>query len=182
MGTATAVRMTSVEFAALPDDDEITKRELIDGEVCEVASGGLVHETVKGNISLELAAFVKNSRIKARFQSETRYFLTETDTFQPDVSLVLSGSLDPKGEGKITVVPDLAVEVVSSETAERLNHKVRVLLTLGAKAVVVVYPYDREILIHRPDRVERVIETGTLRLEDILPGFAIPASVIFEGI
>ena len=36
MGT-TAVRMTVAEFAALPDDDGV-KRELIDGEVCEMAS------------------------------------------------------------------------------------------------------------------------------------------------
>ena len=41
MGT-TAVRMTVDEFAALPDDDGV-KRELIDGEVFEMASGGPVH-------------------------------------------------------------------------------------------------------------------------------------------
>src|SRR5450432_1149232 len=114
MGTATAVRMTAAEFAALPEDEE--KRELIDGEVCEVASGGPVHETVKGNVALEFAAFIKIHGIKARFQSETRYYLSEFDTFQPDVSLVVGESLDPKGEGKITIVPDLAVEIVSSET------------------------------------------------------------------
>jgi Uma2 family endonuclease len=172
--------MTSAEFAALPDDDE-SKLELIDGEVC-VVSGGPVHETVKGNVIVSLAGLVATHKMGVRFQSETRYYLTDIETFQPDVSLVLSGSLDPKGEGRITAVPDLAVEVVSSETAERLNHKVRVLLELGAKAVVVVYPYDREILIHRPDRIERVSAAGTLRIEDVLPGFAAPASVIFEGI
>src|SRR5579862_3306675 len=105
MGTATAVRMTSTEFAALPDDEE-AKRELIDGEVCEMASSGLVHETVKGNVIRKLAAFVENHQMTTRFQSETRYYLTDIDTFQPDVSLVLGGLLDPKGEGKITAIPD----------------------------------------------------------------------------
>ena len=182
MGAATAVRMTFAEFDALPDDEEV-KRELIGGEVCEMASGGPVHETVKGKVALELAAFVKINKINARFQIETRYYLpNDFDIFQPDVSLVLAGSLDPKQKGKITIVPDLAVEVVSSETADRLNHKVRVLLELGARAVVVIYPTDREIFIHRPNGIERVTAAGILRLDDVLPGFAVPVSDFFKGI
>jgi Uma2 family endonuclease len=182
MGATIAVRMTAAEFDALPDDGE-SKRELIDGEVCEMASGGPVHETVKGNVALEMAAFVKINKLKARFQSETRYYLpNDIDIFQPDVSLVLGDSLDPKNVGKITIVPDLAVEIVSSETAERLHHKIRVLLELGARVVVAVYPTEREILIHRSSGIERVTASGTLRLDDVLPGFAVPASALFEGI
>jgi len=182
MGAAIAVRMTAAEFAALPDDGE-SKRELIDGEVCEMASGGPVHERVKGNVALEFAAFVKIHKIKALFQSETRYYLpNDFDTFQPDVSLVLGDSLDPKNEGKITIVPDLAVEVVSSETVDRLNHKIRVLLELGARAVVVVYPTDREVLIHRLNGIERLASSGILQLEDVLPGFSAPVAALFDGI
>ena len=182
MGAAIAVRMTAAEFDALPDDGE-SKRELIDGEVCEMASGGPVHETVKGRIIRKLAAFVENHQIEACFQSETRYYLpNDFDIFQPDISLVMGGSLDPKNEGKITIVPDLAVEIVSSETAERLHHKIRVLLELGARVVVAIYPAEREILIHRSSGIERVTASGTLRFEDVLPGFAVPVSALFEGI
>jgi len=181
MGTAVAVRMTVAEFATLSDDSEF-KRELIDGEVCEMSSGGPVHETVKGNIALKLAAYVEIHQIKARFQSETRYHLTDIDSFQPDVSLVLGKALDPNGEGRITVIPDLVVEVVSSETAQRLNHKIRVCLDLGTSAVVVIYPADREVFIHRTDGAQRLLETGTLRLDEILPGFAVPIAALFDGI
>ena len=103
--------MTVDEFAALPDDDGV-KRELIDGEVWETASGGLTHETVKGNVILELAGWVKISGFNARVQSETGYYLDEIDSFQPDVSLVFGDTLDPKNEGKIVIAPDLAIEVV----------------------------------------------------------------------
>jgi hypothetical protein len=51
VGGAIAVRMTAAEFFALPDDEE-SKRELIDGDVCQVASGEIVRERVKGNIIL----------------------------------------------------------------------------------------------------------------------------------
>ena len=182
MGAAIAVRMTAVEFDALPDDGE-SKRELIDGEVCEMASGGPVHERVKGNVSRKLAAFVEIHQLKARFQSETRYYLpNDFDIFQPDISLVLGDSLDPKKEGRITVVPDLAVEIVSSETAERLHHKIRVLLESGARVVVAVYPAEREILVHRSNCIERLTSSGTLQLEDVLLGFATALSALFDGI
>ena len=173
--------MTEAEFAALPDDDGV-KRELIDGEVCEMASGGPVHERVKGNVTRKLCAFVENRQIRALVQSETRYYLTATDIFQPDVSVVLRDTLDPKNEGKITIWPDLAVEVVSSETAERLNHKVTSLLGGGTRAVVVVYPSNKQVHIHRAEGMERMLLTGTLRLDEVLPGFAVPVESIFEGV
>ena len=177
----TAVRMTEAEFAALPDDDGV-KRELVDGELCEMASGGPVHETVKGNVLLEVAGWIKSSNIGARLQSETRYYLTDNDIFQPDVSVVLRDTLDPTKEGKITICPDLAVEVVSSESADRLNHKINCLLAGGTRAVVVCYPSNRQIYVHRAEGIERLPASGTLRLDDVLPGFAVPVGVIFEGI
>ena len=182
MGTAIAVRMTAAEFDALPDDEEV-KRELIDGEVCEMASGGPVHERVKGNAYRILTGFVVIHGLNVLCQSETRYYLQDDfDIFQPDVSLVLGETLDPKDEGKITIVPDLAVEIVSSERAERLNHKIHALLELGARAVVVIYPADKEILIHRANRIERLTVSGTLQLEDVLPGFSVPVADFFKGI
>ena len=115
MGAATAVRMTFAEFDALPDDEEV-KRELIGGEVCEMASGGPVHERVKGNANRILTGFVVIHDLNVLCLSETRYYLlNDFDIVQPDLSLVLGESLDPRGIGKIVIVPDLAVEVVSSE-------------------------------------------------------------------
>jgi Uma2 family endonuclease len=181
MGTATSVRLTAEEFDALPDDSG-SKLELIDGEACEMASGGRIHETVKGNLILKLAAFIEVNGINARFQSETRYHLSADEIFQPDLSIVLGNSLGAKDDNRITIIPDLAIEIVSSETAQRLQHKINVLLDLGAKAVMAVYPEDRMIFIHRSGGIERILPPGTLRLEDVLPGFALSASVIFEGL
>ena len=79
----------------------------------------------------------------ALVQSETRYYLGAGGIYQPDVSVVLGDTLDPKHEGKITIAPDLAIEVVSSESADQLNHKVNDLLASGTRAVVVICPTDR---------------------------------------
>ena len=171
--------MSVDEFAALPDDDGV-KRELIDGEVYEMASGGRVHETVKGNVNLEFAAWVKIQKFNARVQSETRYYLPDI-VCQPDVSVVLGNSLGTS-ESRITITPDLAVEVVSSETAQHLNRKIKALLSAGTKAVVAIYPPEREVHIFRTSGIELIPESGTLRVEDVLPGFAIPVASLFDGL
>ena len=181
MGTTAAVRMTVDEFAALPDDDGV-KRELIDGHVFEMASGGPVHETVKGNVIIELAFWIKSQSLKARLQGETRYHLSEIDVFQPDVSVVVGSTLDPKSRGKITIAPDLVVEVVSSESAKDLFHKIKTLLRAGTRAAVLIYPFDRAVSIHRLGGSQDLQESDTLRLDDVLPGFAVPVSKLFEDL
>ena len=87
--------MTVAEFAALPDDDGV-KRELIDGHVFEMASGGPVHETVKGNVIIELAFWIKSQSLKARLQSETRYHLSESMSFNPTYQWSSAAHLIPK--------------------------------------------------------------------------------------
>ena len=91
-------------------------------------------------------------------------------------------TLDPRDEGKITIAPDLAIEVVSSESADQLNHKVNALLSAGTRAVVVIYPTDHQVLVHREEAIERIPASGSLRLDDVLPGFTVPVSALFAGI
>ena len=180
MGTLIAVRMTATDFDALPDDGE-SKRELIDGEVFEMASGGPVHERVKSNAHREVVLW-GGREFDFLVQSETRYYLNEIDIYQPDVSIVLGSTLDPQKRGKITIAPVVAIEIVSSEPAARLQHKIKAMLAAGTRVVVVVYPEERSVFLYRTGRVEQLSESDTLALDDVLPGFAVPVSALFQGI
>lgn len=101
---ATEARLTAEQFMAMPEVEGI-KRELIDGEVLEMASGGPPHETVKARGGVELSWYVKDRRLSALVCLETRFYLGEYRNPQPDVAIVLSGELDPSDSGKITAVP-----------------------------------------------------------------------------
>jgi Uma2 family endonuclease len=73
--------------------------------------------------------------------------------------------------------PELVVEVRSSDDRwPRIYKKVGEYLDAGVVVVCVVDPPTRSIHISRAD----VSETDTLKLPDVLPGFEVPVSRIFQ--
>ncbi len=180
MSGAAARMMTVEEFEQLPVNEGL-KLELIEGEVFEVASGGPLHETVKSNFIHILVLYCHAMLATARVTSETRYRLHSTSMPQPDVSLVLAGDLDPERSGKIQITPDIAVEVVSSESGLHLRKKIRTYLSAGVKAVWVAYPELGLIDVHTPEGVRR-LESDDILEDGVLPGFAVPVADFFRGI
>ncbi|HUP88370.1 MAG TPA: Uma2 family endonuclease, partial [Longimicrobiales bacterium] len=101
----------------------------------------------------------------------------------PDVSFVASsrlayGTADPFLNG----APDLAVEVVSpSNRAAELLEKIAEYFAGGAKVVWVVYPRTKSIVVHLANgEVGIVAGEDPLTAPDVLPGFSVPAHLVFE--
>jgi Uma2 family endonuclease len=90
----------------------------------------------------------------------------------------LTGDLDKLFEGS----PDLAVEVVSSETAEFLERKITLYLETGSQAVWVAYPKHRTLWTHHADGSRVLKEDQYLEEPDLLPGLRVLVSNFFEGI
>jgi Uma2 family endonuclease len=101
----------------------------------------------------------------------------------PDVSFVLAGRLTPGTEGLIQGAPELAIEVVSSESAAHLEKKIELYLAHGGKAVWTVYPLPRAVWVYDAKGFARKLE-GDQAIEDatLLPGFSAPVSAIFDGV
>jgi len=181
MGTTSAL-MTVDEFLKLPDIEE-RRIELIHGEVVDMAGAGLVHEYVKGNLNETLAVWLSQHRI-GRLFVETSYRVDQHDSLIPDLSVLSNERLPvqvtndlPRG------APDLAIEVVSSETAARLQTKIRLYLEHGCKAVWAVYPEERMLEIHSANgQITKLKQGQVLEDHDALPGFSTPVSAIFEGL
>ena len=78
--------------------------------------------------------------------------------------------------------PDVAVEVVSpSDTAAEVAGKVAEYLAAGSQRVWVVYPSVRRVVIHRADcSVLSYSGDDLISDEELLPGFSLPLSEIFE--
>ena len=102
----------------------------------------------------------------------------------PDVSVVLWES---RPEGTIPVgpvareVPALAIEVISpSNTPGEMLRKLAHYFAAGVKVVWFVDPqkYSGAIYTSPEDKVT-LDETGVLTAESVLPGFALPLSVVF---
>ena len=85
------------------------------------------------------------------------------------------------GEAYWPLAPDLAVEVLSPGDAERaVDEKVRAWLEAGCRAVWVVDPKERTVVVRRPrtDAV-RLTEKDELTGGDAAPGFRCRVAEVF---
>jgi Uma2 family endonuclease len=82
----------------------------------------------------------------------------------------------------LDVTPELLVEVFSSDGRwSELSRKAQEYLTAGALSVWLVHPQKREITVHRPAAEPVTFGIGdTLRDEEILPGFSLSLSDLFQ--
>jgi Uma2 family endonuclease len=79
--------------------------------------------------------------------------------------------------------PDLAFEVVSSETAAFIERKINLYLATGCRVVCVAYPLERTLwTYHTNGEYRRLREGQYLEVPDLLPGFRVLVDRFFDGI
>ena len=178
---ATTTALTVEDFLKLPPPED-QRTELIEGEVVAMSYGHYPHEKVKANLIRILVAWSLRHPIGEVF-SETMFRLDAHNSPIPDVSFLLAGRLTPGTEGLIQGAPELAIEVVSSESAAHLEKKIELYLAHGGRAVWTVYPLQRVVWVYDAKGFARKLE-GDQAIEDaaLLPGFSAPVSAIFEGV
>jgi Uma2 family endonuclease len=175
--------LTAEEFAKMTFPEDGVKRELKDGLVIEMGHARFGHELVKSKANRILDEWA--SRTDAGIVlSETEYLVSEHVSYMPDVSFLTkerASAMDPNrfAQG----APDLAVEVVSSESAKYLEEKVEDYLANGSRGVWVLYPEQRVIRLHDRSGSSRLLrETDWVEDPDLLPGFRAPVKKFFEGL
>jgi len=177
---ATTTLVTVQEFLQMPEP-EGQKLELIGGEVVSMGRGKIPHEVVKKNLNKILVVWLAQHPIAELFP-ETLYQLDEYNSLIPDLGVVFLGRLSPDSIGWIQAAPELAIEVVSSESAERLEQKIELYFAHGSKSVWVVYPKQRVVWVFDANGQSRKFEQSQTLEDPVLPGFSAPVSSIFEGI
>ena len=177
---ATTTLVTVQEFLQMPEP-EGQKLELIGGEVVSMGRGRIPHEFVKSNLIQILAVWLAQNPI-ARLFVETTFDLDEYNSLIPDLSVVFPGRIHPGNTGWMQAAPELAIEVVSSESAERLEEKIELYFAHGSRSVWVVYPKQRVVWMFDANGQSRKFEKSQTLEDPVLSGFSTPTSSIFEGI
>jgi Uma2 family endonuclease len=174
--------LTVEQFLELPEEQTF-RCELVEGEIVPMGNAGGQHEWVKANFIHHLVAYNLQHRI-GQVLSESMYKIRTSEARIPDVSFLLRRSLPPGDPDKLFEgSPNLAVEIVSSETAEFLERKITLYLETGSQAVWVAYPKHRTLWTHHADGISRLVkEDQHLEEPQLLPGFRVLVSDFFEGI
>ena len=174
--------LTAGEFYLFCRQNE-GRYELVDGEVVERSLPDDVHGEITSNVGTTFTNYCRR-RVVGQARVSTGYTLRQgPDTVRgPDVSFVLQPRVEGRGSGFPSGAPDIAVEVVSpSDTGAGVARKVAEYLAAGSQRVWVVYPSLRQVLIHSADG--SVLSYGgddVITGEELLPGFSLPLSEIFE--
>jgi Uma2 family endonuclease len=181
MGVTTAL-LTVEQFAQLSEEESM-RCELVQGEIVCMGNAGFLHERIKANANMVLSRYVFENPIGIVF-SETMYRLGAREGRIPYVSFLLNERIPAKAtnappEGS----PDLAFEVVSSETAAFMERKINLYLATGCRVVCVAYPLERTLwTYHANGEYRRLREGQYLELPDLLPGFRVLIDRFFDGI
>jgi Uma2 family endonuclease len=179
MSTTTHL-MTAEELIKLPRGQY--RYELVKGELLTMSPSGGEHGAVVVNLTAPLATYVKAHKLGRVFGAETGFKLeSDPDTvLAPDISFVRQGRLDNLPRNYPEIVPDLVVEVISAgDRKAKVANKTAQWLSFGVKSVWLVRPENRSVEIVS-DREIRVLHDLEVLSDQVVPGFKISLSEIFE--
>jgi len=162
------------------DDDN--RYEIIDGEVFDMTSPSLLHQSISGELSRQMANYFEDKPCKV-FAAPLDVLLAKNASrsdevftvVQPDIMVVC----DPKKleERGIVGAPDLVVEIISPSTSSKDNIiKRRVYEQAGVKEFWLISPLERLI------RVNKLGKDGRFEREEIYDDTAEIAIAQFAGL
>jgi len=169
--------VTPDEFMALP----IPRAELINGEVVEQTPAVFSHDELILIIGNALRAHVKRHKL-GRVAGGGSFRTGENQVRAPDVSFLSNGDLLGENTEKyIRKSPTLAVEIISqNDTYQEVDDKADEFLGAGSKAVWIVNPRRKTIVVRTLDD-ETLYKVGqTISGGDVLPGLDLPVADVFE--
>ena len=175
-------RYEYVNGQALPMGPEIIG---VDGEV-SVTPTKSGHGLVIGRLSVIIGAYVLKNDLGEIFGAETGFHLKKDPPLMraADIAFVSRERLKGADLSDWMPIPDLAVEVVSEyDRAREVHQKVQHYLTAGIRLVWIVYPDERQIVVHAPDADAKTLSANdTLNGGAVLPEFAVTIGEIFAGL
>jgi Uma2 family endonuclease len=164
------LRMTADDYLAAPDDGH--RYELINGVVCMSPSPTPIHQEVVLEIGSQIRNHLTRRRVGRCF-IDVDVRLTEALVYRPDV-VFLSAERSAHCGARITVVPDLVVEVISPDS-RRYDHETKKgdYERCGVGEYWLVDPEKREFVFYRLEngRYERAVVPGDTFASQIIPGF-----------
>jgi Uma2 family endonuclease len=108
-------KLTRADYETLPPGGP--RFQLIDGELHMAPSPDRFHQTIAGQLHLILGNYLKRNPVGLLFIAPFDVFLFETEVYQPDLLFVRSDRKRIVQQHGVEGAPDLAVEVVSPNSA-----------------------------------------------------------------
>ena len=180
MSTVQTKPLTPADLLAMPDGKSF---ELVDGELVE-RNVSVLSSYVEGRVIGKLTPFCPKEGMLFTSTNGIQCFPDDPKKVRkPDVSFVKRRcfAADRWQEGFLTIAPDLAVEIISSnDLASEVNEKIEDYRSAKIPLIWLIDPEVRTVLVYRGDRtVTSLGENDELSGENIIPGFRCQVAELF---
>ncbi len=177
---------TPEEFEALPEFDELY--ELVNGKLVKKPMPGDDHSRIGKYIDRKLAAFDPDEKLGVMWRDAT--FDVGTGWMPiPDLGFMVADRVPPRSRKSVKGVPDLVVEIHSptdlrsKPEREAAANKIKEWQKVGVKVIWAINPQKRHVEVYhlnQPTPVQVLTGEAELEGEDIIPGFSLKVSALFE--
>ena len=181
----TGIRMSLDEFLALGETDE--RLELFGGVLYLMPSPTKDHQFLMGQLSFHFALYLdrfEQPPAEVYMDITTILSVSLQNAVEPDLVVILSGRSDVGGRIHVEGVPDIAVEILSSDRSHDLVYKRRIYAEAGVKEYWIVDPRRDTVLplaLQDGAYAERQpLGPGDTLYTPLLPGLAIPLADLFQ--
>ena len=176
--------ITADELLWMPED-EFWRTELVKGRVVREPPAYYHHGKVATRVVIRLGGYVEAHHLGEVVTADAGFILFhKPDTVRaPDVAFVARERLALKIPEKFFPAhPDLAVEIASpSNTVREMVGKMLDYLEAGTRLAWMIDPHSRTVTVYRSlDDIRIVREDGVLDGADVVPGFGLRVSELFE--
>ena len=176
-------RLTAAELYRLGD---IGPAELINGEIVTHMPTGHPHGFIENIIGALLFIYLQTNRIGRALTGEVG-IITKRRPYTvraADVAYISHARLSQtSADGYLDVAPELVVEIMSPGNVwSEVQEKLAEYFALGVQLVWVVDPRLEQIHVYRALEMVRLLhKADTLTGEDVLPGFQVTLTEIFDA-
>ena len=181
----TGIRMSLDEFLALGETDE--RLELFGGALYLMSTPTKDHQFLMGQLSFHFELYLdrfEQPPAEVYMDITTILSVSLQNAVEPDLVVILSGRSDIGGRIHVEGVPDIAVEILSSDRSHDLVYKRRVYAEAGVKEYWIVDPrHDTVLPLALQDGAyaeRQTLGPGDTLSTPLLPGLAIPLADLFQ--
>ena len=180
-------RMSIAEFLDLPDTEEKQKMELDDGELYIMPRPRPVHQFILMRLYMFIATYIDGlAEPPAQVHADMVTILSPSSrrVLVPDLAVILADQPYRMVRGYFEVIPDITVEVLSTDRNRDLVRKRQLYAEAGVREYWIVDPSNDTatlLELHDGEYAERAVLTVSDTLTTpLLPGLAIPLAEVFR--
>ena len=183
----TGTRMSVAEFLDLPDTEERNKMELDDGALYIMPRPRREHQSTLFWLIWHLADYIRSfAEPPAEAYPDLVVVLSQNPrrVLVPDLAIILADRSDIFLDGYAEGVPDIVVEILSTDRSRDLVRKRQLYADAGVAEYWILDPDNDTALLLEP-RDGDYVSRGLLTADDtlttpLLPGLAIPLAELFH--